>query len=351
MNKHDFILWLRNRLFDLPPEELDRVAGFYANAIDERVEDGMTEEAAVHALGEPEALLREIRSTLPEQYQVEPGAAPQPERRPMSSRKWLAVCGVCLILLGIIGGAATLAKIIGYTQRTVMNVVDYTAELLPGSADYGETPVAIEQVEIIQVLSDGGTMHQFLAEEVSWVEVSLPIQNLEVENSEDNFVYVILPEDGSISARLEDGILRVESSTVSQTAANQGEYVYLYLPREMGLTAICDVGEIELNALQLQTVKLECSVGEIWITNTTIGESLSAEVDCGSIHVQWLDSMDTVLHCQTGSIDGFLVGTEDEYTIDANADWGDNSLFSGGSGMRKLTVQTGSGSIQLSFEE
>lgn len=351
MNKHDFILWLRNRLFDLPPEELDRVAGFYANAIDERVEDGMTEEGAVHALGEPEALLREIRSTLPEEYQVEPGTMPEPEHKQASSRKWLAVCGVCFVLLGIIGGAASLAKIIGYTQRTVMEVVDYTAELLPDSADYGETPVAIESVEFIQVPVDGGAMRQFLAEEVSWVEVSLPIQNLKVENSEDNFVYVILPEDGSIAARLEDGILRVESSTVSQTATNQGEYVYLYLPREMSLTAVCDVGEIEMNALQLQTIKLECSVGEIWITDTTVGESLSAEVDCGSIHVQWLDSMDTVLHCQTGSIEGILVGSEEEYTIDANADWGDNSLFPGGSGMRKLTAQTGSGSIQLSFEE
>lgn len=348
MNKHDFILWLRNRLFDLPPEELDRVVGFYANAIDERVEDGMTAEEAVHALGEPEALLREIRSTLPEEYQVEPGTMPEPEQKSESSRKWLAVGGALLILLGIIGGAASLAKIIGYTQHTVMDVVDYTAELLP---DYGETPVAMEQAEIIQITADGGAMRQFLAEDVSWVEVSLPIQNLKVENSEDNFVYVILPEDGSIAARLEDGILRVESSTVSQTAANQGEYVYLYLPREMSLTATCDVGEIELDALQVQTVKLECSVGEIWITETTVEESLSAEVDCGSIHVQWLDSMDTVLRCQTGSIDGFLVGAEEEYTIDANADWGDNSLFSGGSGMRKLTAQTGSGSIQLSFEE
>lgn len=348
MNKHEFILWLRNRLFDLPPEELDRVAGFYANAIDERVEDGMTAEEAVHALGEPEALLREIRSTLPEEYQVEPGTMPEPEQKSESSRKWLALGGALLILLGIIGGAASLAKIIGYTQHTVMDVVDYTAELLP---DYGETPVAMEQAEIIQIPADSGTMRQFLAEDVSWVEVSLPIQNLKVENSEDNFVYVILPEDGSIAARLEDGILRVESSTVSQTAANQGEYVYLYLPQEMSLTATCDVGEIEMNALQLQTVKLECSVGEIWITETTVEESLSAQVDCGSIHVQWLDSMDTVLHCQTGSIDGFLVGAEEEYTIDANADWGDNSLFSGGSGMRKLTAQTGSGSIQLSFEE
>ena len=62
MNKHEFIAWLRSRLSDVPPQELDRVAGFYASAIDERVEDGMDEAEAIHALGEPEALLQEIHA-------------------------------------------------------------------------------------------------------------------------------------------------------------------------------------------------------------------------------------------------------------------------------------------------
>lgn len=102
MNKHEFIAWLRSRLSDVPPQELDRVAGFYASAIDERVEDGMDEAEAIHALGEPEALLQEIRSTLPEPYRTEPRpAAAQPAKKPHKS---MLIAACVLIAVGITGG-------------------------------------------------------------------------------------------------------------------------------------------------------------------------------------------------------------------------------------------------------
>ena len=66
MNQYLFEDWLRNRLDDLPPEELDRVVAFYLDAIAARMEDGMTEEEAIHDLGEPESLLAGIRASLPE---------------------------------------------------------------------------------------------------------------------------------------------------------------------------------------------------------------------------------------------------------------------------------------------
>ena len=66
MTKYDFEDWLRHRLSDLPPEELDRIAAFYMDAIEARMEDGMTEEQAIYDLGEPEALLEAIRESLPE---------------------------------------------------------------------------------------------------------------------------------------------------------------------------------------------------------------------------------------------------------------------------------------------
>ena len=55
MTRYDFEDWLRHRLSDLPREELDRIAAFYMDAIEARMEDGMTEEQAIYALGEPDA--------------------------------------------------------------------------------------------------------------------------------------------------------------------------------------------------------------------------------------------------------------------------------------------------------
>ena len=96
MTRFDFEDWLRHRLSDLPREELDRIAAFYMDAIEARMEDGMTEEQAIYALGEPEALLEAIRADLPEYVQT----TYQPVRRSKQSTvgrgKWI-VAGVAAL--------------------------------------------------------------------------------------------------------------------------------------------------------------------------------------------------------------------------------------------------------------
>lgn len=65
MNKEQFLSALRARLSDLPASETERPLAFYAESIDDRVEDGMTEEEAVAALGDLDGIVREIEAALP----------------------------------------------------------------------------------------------------------------------------------------------------------------------------------------------------------------------------------------------------------------------------------------------
>ena len=60
MQKTEFLDRLRTALADLPAEELEKTLGYYAEMIEDRMEDGMDEEAAVAAMGDPEAVAREI---------------------------------------------------------------------------------------------------------------------------------------------------------------------------------------------------------------------------------------------------------------------------------------------------
>ena len=60
MQKTEFLDRLRAALADLPAEELEKTLGYYAEMIEDRMEDGMDEEAAVAAMGDPEAVAREI---------------------------------------------------------------------------------------------------------------------------------------------------------------------------------------------------------------------------------------------------------------------------------------------------
>ena len=65
MTKEAFLLDLRRKLNYLPEDEAERSLAFYAESIDDRMEDGMSEEEAVAALGRTDDIVREIEGSLP----------------------------------------------------------------------------------------------------------------------------------------------------------------------------------------------------------------------------------------------------------------------------------------------
>lgn len=60
MKKSEFIDELCRRLRLLPPDEAQRTVLFYSEAIDDRMEDGMTEEEAVESLGSLDDIVRDV---------------------------------------------------------------------------------------------------------------------------------------------------------------------------------------------------------------------------------------------------------------------------------------------------
>lgn len=65
MTKNDFLDILRERLDGFPQDEINERIDFYAEMIDERVEEGFSEEEAVAALGDPEEISVQILSDIP----------------------------------------------------------------------------------------------------------------------------------------------------------------------------------------------------------------------------------------------------------------------------------------------
>ena len=72
MKKQDFEKWLRYKLYDLPQSELEHILQYYNDAIADRMEDGMTEEEAVDAMGTPEEILAAYEGGLPMQTTAKP---------------------------------------------------------------------------------------------------------------------------------------------------------------------------------------------------------------------------------------------------------------------------------------
>lgn len=65
MNKEGFSCALRSKLSGIPQEDLERSLEFYREAIDDRVENGLTEEEAVSDLGPVDEIAEKILSETP----------------------------------------------------------------------------------------------------------------------------------------------------------------------------------------------------------------------------------------------------------------------------------------------
>lgn len=65
MNKDEFLLALYDALRGLPIDEIERSIAYYREMIDERVEDGMSEEEAVAEIGSVEDIARQAAESIP----------------------------------------------------------------------------------------------------------------------------------------------------------------------------------------------------------------------------------------------------------------------------------------------
>ena len=65
MRKQEFLDLLRQKLSGLPEEDIGERLSFYGEMIDDRMEEGMTEEEAVSAIGSVDGIVSQIVSETP----------------------------------------------------------------------------------------------------------------------------------------------------------------------------------------------------------------------------------------------------------------------------------------------
>jgi len=92
MNKFDFLTHLRAKLWRIPKEDAERSVEFYSEMIDDRMEEGLSEEEAVAAVGDLEEIVRGIVGDAPAAVPVA-AEAPKPRK---SRKTWEIV----LLILG-----------------------------------------------------------------------------------------------------------------------------------------------------------------------------------------------------------------------------------------------------------
>ena len=65
MNKQEYLESIRSRISAMPADDVNRFMDYYSEMIDDRVEDGLSEEEAVADMGSPEAAVEQILEEMP----------------------------------------------------------------------------------------------------------------------------------------------------------------------------------------------------------------------------------------------------------------------------------------------
>lgn len=142
MTKQEFSDALRKALTNLPPEDLERSIDFYQEMIDDRMEDGISEEEAVAAIGSVAEVSQQILADHPN---MEPVAETPPSRR--RRKAWeivlLAVGSPIWLSLLIAGFAVALSL---YAVLWALVICLWAVSVSAGASAVGGTAGAVVMI-------------------------------------------------------------------------------------------------------------------------------------------------------------------------------------------------------------
>ena len=95
MSKYEFLTNLRAKLWALPEEDKQRSIDYYAEMIDDRMEDGLSEEEAVAAIGDLDEIVQQILSETPR-----PPAVMKKEEEQKKQKRKVSWWETLLLVLG-----------------------------------------------------------------------------------------------------------------------------------------------------------------------------------------------------------------------------------------------------------
>lgn len=91
MTKSEFLLTLRDNLFGLPEEDIEKSIEYYSEIIDDRIEDGLSENEAVEAVGSVKEIASQILMETP---------LPKLIKTKVKPKRNLKVWEIVLLILG-----------------------------------------------------------------------------------------------------------------------------------------------------------------------------------------------------------------------------------------------------------
>jgi len=140
MNKAQFLSAIQMKIQGLPQSDIEKSLDYYAEMLDDRIEEGMTEEQAVSALGSVDEIVTQILTDIPlprlVQEKVRPQRAGEIILLILGSPVWLP-----LVLTGI--ALFLTAYLVLWTAVAVLYTLDFSALLCGIAGVFSIFPFAL----------------------------------------------------------------------------------------------------------------------------------------------------------------------------------------------------------------
>ena len=291
MKKQDFTKWLRYKLYDLPTEELERILQYYSDAIADRMEDGMTEEEAVAALGTREEILAACRMGLPTQTAVK------------RSRKkvwgFLAAAAVLLSLCAVV-----LPKLFPAPVQSPLVTPPETAVNDEISWDGLHVEIKSPAASTISDPKNQMTLN-FATDCLHALSIWEDVGNITVEPSSDDEIHVFFPDITHYDRMTTyDGILKIARVNNRPQSGD----LLVQVPEGFDLFLDANYGNIQLSGIAPRSLELQCDVGDIsgFLAGGQADYDIHTSVDVGSSNlpaIQQTDGIPLTVRVDVGSVD------------------------------------------------
>ena len=403
MSKKAFLKKLRKALAQLPDDEQKKTLDYYSELIDDRMENGATEEAAVDSMGDVDRIAAEMKADAAER-----GVS-------MKKRSGGALKTVLIILLVLVSVSALIFAC-GALAVYVFGVKDAVVEKVSSEwteaskvFDAGEVPnvdIELEACSLFIGRSDDGKVHlDYYEREDIDLSIETDADGLHIHQklrgwkirfsllADSKQFKLLLPEsfDGNVKSELTVGETRIDNfstpgkldirnttgemiiydvkasecslvSTTGRLVIGRCEFTGAFSVngttgrREISnvICASADIvnttGSMTISDCELGDVEIESTTGAIKLVSVKANK-LDANVTTGSMVLDHVDAKELKLEATTGSISGTLAGSFEDYSITSDSTTGSCNLpfRSVGRGDRTLDAETTTGRISISF--
>ena len=403
MSKKAFLKKLGRALSSLPRDERAKTIAYYDELIEDRKEEGLSEEAAVEAMGDIGVIANEIIADAKER------GVELKNSKGGGAVKALAVILICVSVIAVlVTGGLLLAKSLNFT---VSDLSADAGEWREVKAEYeienGKTILTdLETCDIFWGTSEDDKVRITYYENekikyevtensngLSLIQKSKPFSHM-FSFSENRQTTVLIPAgfEGKISSSVTTGETRLDnisspvSLEVNSTTGDMIIYDLNVLGAEFkmttgkmimgrcafdgelavsGTTGDITIENVECSGLRVKGTTLDTKLvnvktGALEVSCTTGNTDLetvaasSANIHATTGHVDFKDfeADDISIKTSTGYVSGTLPGSITDYTIESHASTGKNSLpESFGNGGKKLFIETTTGNIRVYFAD